>query len=557
MKKAAVFYIWVFGVPIFLALSIIVYAVFTFSLEDSPLSLYRLSNFSSSWVRQTENGYEEIPPLPADLKTIGNTVVIQNTIPSAIDRNSVLAVKLRFHKLRAYLDSELIYEAGYNDRAPFGFGFGFQRVFIPILYGYEGKTIRLEFYSPVNVDKISVDSILFGNEVAAFIAIFRQNFLMAMLCVFTLFISVFFFVISYIMHSRFPRVSLKSNIYLGFFFFITAFWLLTECDFLQFFVGPRTVFYLLSFYSFMLLPVPFLLFINELCNRKRKILPTLCILFSLNFVVCNLLYIFNILDLIQSIVSTHFLIIASIISILFVSIEESRAQNRELKEIIIGIVLLTVTSFISLADYYNSRVDYYKLFGFGIFLFNLFMATGAFKKVLILVNASVSASTYKTLAYTDSMTGLGNRAAFSEAIDKINKEKGSFSTLALMIFDIDKLKPVNDTLGHISGDELIRGVGYCLGAAFSGTGQCFRIGGDEFAVIVTDSDEDELLERLRALDKFIEKYNCEHTGKIGLSLGFEFCGAHELLTASIYDIFNRADAKMYEHKNSKRHARTT
>ncbi len=551
MKKTALFYAGIFGIPLILALSIILYALMTFSLEDAPLSIYGLSDLGSPWLQKTESGYSPIPYLPADLKTSRSTVVIQNTIPSVVDRNSVLVVKLRFQKLRAYLDGRLIYEAGYTDKAPFGFGFGFQRNFIPILHGYEGKTISLEFFSPIGAERISVDSILFGNEVAAFIRIFSQNFVLVLLCIITLFVSVFFFVISYLIRFKFPDVSFRGNVFLGLFFLLTAFWLLTECDMLQFFVGHRTFFYLMSFYSFMLLSVPFLLFINELCHKKRKILPALCLLFSMNFVVCNLLYVFNIFDLIQTIVSTHVLIVTSIFSVLFVSISEIRAQNRDMKEITFGVVIIAITGLISLAYYYDSKVDYYYYFGFGIMLFNLLMGAGAFKKILSLVNASISASTYKTLAYTDSMTGLGNRAAFSEALDKINREKNSFSTLAFMIFDIDNLKPVNDTLGHMSGDELIKGVADCLRVAFSGAGQCFRIGGDEFAVILAGGSEDELVDRLRTLDKCIDKYNYNNTGKIALSLGFEFCGADELLSMSVYDIFNRADAKMYEHKKSK------
>lgn len=85
------------------------------------------------------------------------------------------------------------------------------------------------------------------------------------------------------------------------------------------------------------------------------------------------------------------------------------------------------------------------------------------------------------LAYFDSLTGLPNRAQFNDAIARMTAS--AEPRFALLLIDIDHLKAVNDTMGHATGDRLIETVAARL-AQIAGT--AFRIGGDEFAVLLPD-----------------------------------------------------------------------
>lgn len=89
------------------------------------------------------------------------------------------------------------------------------------------------------------------------------------------------------------------------------------------------------------------------------------------------------------------------------------------------------------------------------------------------------------LAYFDALTGLANRAHFDIALDEVEAE----SPFGLLLIDVDKLKFVNDTLGHAGGDELLREVATRL-AAGAPDGRAYRLSGDEFAVIVRSPDPD-------------------------------------------------------------------
>ncbi|MDR4306623.1 EAL domain-containing protein [Chelatococcus sambhunathii] len=92
------------------------------------------------------------------------------------------------------------------------------------------------------------------------------------------------------------------------------------------------------------------------------------------------------------------------------------------------------------------------------------------------------------LAYFDALTDLGNRANFNRTVEAACER--AQGTLGLMLIDVDHLKHVNDTFGHATGDELIREVARRIATA-AAPGLAFRVGGDEFAVIV-DAGQGEL-----------------------------------------------------------------
>ncbi|AXB79167.1 bifunctional diguanylate cyclase/phosphodiesterase [Novosphingobium sp. P6W] len=100
-------------------------------------------------------------------------------------------------------------------------------------------------------------------------------------------------------------------------------------------------------------------------------------------------------------------------------------------------------------------------------------------------------------AYTDALTGLANRAAFNIALPDLDCT--SPGTWALCLVDLDNLKVVNDTFGHQAGDILLKEVGDRLAAA-AAPDKVFRIGGDEFAIVVRSSAA------LRDIDRTVEAY---------------------------------------------------
>ena len=145
---------------------------------------------------------------------------------------------------------------------------------------------------------------------------------------------------------------------------------------------------------------------------------------------------------------------------------------------------------------------------------------------------------------TDDLTGLYNRYAYSEALEKY-EEKMPENLVAFSI-DIDGLKSTNDTLGHIAGDELIKGAADCIKTVFAKHGCCYRTGGDEFIVlaVLKDVSAKDLLKELSSL---ASKWKGKEVPSLSLSAGY--AEAKEGTGITCEDLVREADKGMYREKD--------
>jgi len=134
--------------------------------------------------------------------------------------------------------------------------------------------------------------------------------------------------------------------------------------------------------------------------------------------------------------------------------------------------------------------------------------------------ARVSARKILRRATTDSSTGLPNRAAFEEAARRMLA--GPATPRALVYLDLDNFTLINDTASHAAGDALIHGIGSLLRARMGGDDQVFRIGGDEFALLLADPGAGGYEARAEDLVRGIESYRVgweAHVLNITVSVG--------------------------------------
>ena len=150
------------------------------------------------------------------------------------------------------------------------------------------------------------------------------------------------------------------------------------------------------------------------------------------------------------------------------------------------------------------------------------------------------------VATTDSLTGLENRVAF-DALLKMISQEDSESNWTMLLMDVNGLKYANDTFGHQAGDALIVAASNIITNVYESKGNCFRIGGDEFAVI-THAPLNTLFLLYSNLQKDIEEYNRTALYHLSIAVGESRLCNDAGIRKSISDWKMDADLNMYRDK---------
>lgn len=144
----------------------------------------------------------------------------------------------------------------------------------------------------------------------------------------------------------------------------------------------------------------------------------------------------------------------------------------------------------------------------------------------------------------DGLTNLYNRRCFEKKLSEY--DGNACRNLAILMIDIDGLKFVNDTLGHLAGDQVIITSANIIDSKFGKYGFVARVGGDEFGVIFDGLEIQNIEKELDELRKLLSKHNEEvETFKISLSSGYSF---HKEGMVNVVSMFKESDNNMYQNK---------
>ena len=127
-------------------------------------------------------------------------------------------------------------------------------------------------------------------------------------------------------------------------------------------------------------------------------------------------------------------------------------------------------------------------------------------------------------ALTDSVTGLGNHRAFQDDLRReLARASRAEQPLSVAMMDIDEFKVINDTYGHARGDQVLAELGKLMSYAIRGEDRSYRVGGDEFALIMPNTDTEAAVQ---ALDRLRQTVFGAVEG-VSISLGVSSNVAHE------------------------------
>jgi len=152
------------------------------------------------------------------------------------------------------------------------------------------------------------------------------------------------------------------------------------------------------------------------------------------------------------------------------------------------------------------------------------------------------------LSFHDELTGLYNRHYLQEELKKLNKSRKY--PISIIIGDLDNLKAINDTFGHLAGDRYIKKAANIIKSLLRNEDIIARVGGDEFVIVLpntTNKTAESITKRIR--EKFkLENKKIDRSIKFDISLGISTA---ENKKTNLINCYHLADQNMYKNKNNK------
>lgn len=267
----------------------------------------------------------------------------------------------------------------------------------------------------------------------------------------------------------------------------------------------------MDYMCLIFLPVPVIILIASVSKQLDSILPKILIgLCGLNLVL-NVFWVLVLgRDYSEILFITHIILGIGVLFIIHLSVSAYKKAGKfekNMKVIVAGFSVLIAAGILDIVRYYLFKAADSSLFTrLGLFYFIILFTVYELVLFLNIFKKSAQTELMEKLAYNDGLTGLYNRLAFTETEDEIKKAvSGKYIVIQ---FDINFLKKVNDNYGHAEGDRYIIAAATIISDSFSEYGKCFRIGGDEFFVVLEGKKcEEHFEEGIKVFEKSVKEYN--------------------------------------------------
>lgn len=451
---------------------------------------------------------EKVPvQLPATISYPGyEALVLYNDSLTQADAGLTLTTRGIEHGLSTHMDGRTLYE--YDDEL-------FPRndqmkskyecdIIIPADVQVGELELRFEHESS---GEYKLSRFYLGNGVAVMWRHFTNNAVPIILAFAFIMLSVIAIGIAVYLHHA--RINNKRFVDTAIFLFICSVWVFTDSSITQVQSGNYAAICIISFFAFMLLAVPMLFFIKHTAGmEKYRILDLFIWLFCLNALIQGIVNLTLHVDFRDMLFVTHLLLAAGVgVSIFLLVKEYQRNESRDIAMILIAFTLLGSSGVLAMALYWLLNIPFYgTIFEVGICLFVFILINSILTVMVENIRYKSEMQVYQRLLREDGMTGMESRQPFDDYLTAIQRSPANYKNAALIFFKVKNLKKINEESGHAAGDELILGAAKCISETFGKAGRCYRLKGDEFAVILDQSliSEEEWFSRF---DLAIQKFN--------------------------------------------------
>ena len=506
-----------------------------------------MSPFDGGWT--DENG---IAADFSDIVTFGSPVTYTKEISGDELSERSLCFRSKNVLFKVYFGNSMIYEYCPESPKLFGISYGqyYHCIYFPHFEGTE--TVRIEAESVYN-DNTGFFYNFFTGDATEYMRFLYASNLPKFAVSFMLFSGGFMLIIIGVILKKYLGDGIFSVISLGSFAVVSGMWTCTETMILQIISQSPAAVHFMNYVSLMLLPVPSVTFAASITDqRESRFVPAAYICVILNLACSIILTVLGISDYHYLLWVTHAVILAGLIFVICMIAKgyKKRLNDRSVYYALsISFVITVIMGTIDLFRYrfVKENTDSGFFLRAGLLIFTLFMSSYTLTELIHLSRMGRKAELMKELAYTDTLTGMFNRAAFAEE-EKLISESGKAGQVCFVQFDINNLKTSNDVYGHSEGDKQIIAGAKAISFGFGRIGKCYRTGGDEFiAILHCPINSPKIIRAEKDLKEYTERYNLENAPPVKLQIAY---GIAQYDGRDITETEKEADKKMYKMKKS-------
>ncbi|NLZ76874.1 MAG: diguanylate cyclase [Spirochaetales bacterium] len=484
-----------------------------------------------------------LPQVVKNLDLSGRRVTLSRTIPSSYTAIRSVLFRTSQKRVKVYVDDRLTYSYDGNiDNRRIGL-IGLINHFVRLEEGDQGKRLNIELVSNTPRSSGQFYEVYFGTRTAQIRQLFSYDG-------FSLVIGVFM-IINSVMTALIATRSLRNGkIYRGTLALSSielcvGVWVCSGSMSTQLFIHNQlllVVFAMTALYMFPVCVTWFVLSMYSIPNRRFFMVCAM--FFPIAYIVVSALQLLGVITYLTVVIPLAVSLFLYTFTLLGAVFSAYRNGEKNAKPFLIasGFLVASIVGELTLLLLPHRTFINIQPLNIGVLIFGSILYAQILTQGVHFLEERGRKEYLQSLAYTDALTGLGNRRAFDEELIRLAKSDSEETSYGILVFDVNSLKQINDDYGHAEGDLVLRQIGRLLTSLYGTFAKIYRIGGDEFAVICGRCDQ----ERMRGME---QSFN-EAIAKKPFTVAFGSALSSLDRSDSSDSLYKLADRRMYRQKKT-------
>ena len=509
-----------------------------------------LYTFSNGWYQLKDGNKTELK-LPCFVTADKDgQIILYNDMLSEADKGKILSIRGIQDQLKVCIGDRLLYQYKDNrfEKNRQMKGKIWADISLPEKIGQEVLSISYE-------TKKNARLYVYAPMIGEFCFIFRQHLLGSFFSILMILGMTGLGLVSVIvfLYTRHRQIVEKRFLNVALFLILCSLWCIFDSGIYQMYGSQNAAGTLISFYAFMTMPVPMLLFVQNTVSESVRWIPQVWIfLLYANAVLQGFLYFLFRIPFIDMLFITHLLLFTGVVSMILLLWKEYRkTQEKEVNLCLKAFGVLGISGVIALVLYWVLSIYWYEsIFQFGILLYIAVLFWGLLCKVSNNIQFCLEQEVYRRMSLEDRMTDMKNRKSFEMYIEEIQEGAILLENVLLLFVKIAELKKINDMSGRQMGDETVirtaRSIQSAERSVLEQQAVSFRVDGGEFAIIVKNPQKTP-----EEWEHFIKKEMEEECGNrqpVRLKFGYSYLRKKNGSLLSFSDWKQQADDMLCSNK---------